>query len=99
MAVPAEEFIDVQYRWNLHQEGKLGLMAGKQELIRLGAFDDVDLAMMVHTSSSSAESGKFALGGPAMAMSSNLCASSANQLMLGVHRIRVSMPCKPPWWR
>jgi amidohydrolase len=63
MAVPAEEFIDVEYRWNLHQAGKLGLMAGKQELIRLGAFDDVDLAMMVHTSSSSAEAGKFALGG------------------------------------
>ncbi len=63
MAVPAEEFIDVEYRWNLHQEGKLGLMAGKQELIRLGAFDDVDMAMMVHTSSSSAEAARFALGG------------------------------------
>ncbi|MGE3541313.1 MAG: amidohydrolase [Candidatus Tectimicrobiota bacterium] len=63
MAVPAEEFIDVQYRWQLHQEGKLGLMAGKQELIRLGAFDDVDMAMMVHTASGAAESAKFALGG------------------------------------
>ena len=36
IAVPAEEFIDVEYRWGLHQEGKLGLMAGKQEFIRLG---------------------------------------------------------------
>jgi amidohydrolase len=63
MAVPAEEFIDVEYRWQLHQDGKLGLMAGKQELIRLGAFDDVDMAMMVHTASGSAETGKFALGG------------------------------------
>lgn len=63
IAVPAEEFIDVEYRWHLHQEGKLGLMAGKQEFIRLGAFDDVDMAMMVHTSSSSAEDSKFALGG------------------------------------
>jgi amidohydrolase len=63
MAVPAEEFIDVEYRWNLHKEGKLGLMAGKQEFIRLGAFDDVDMAMMVHTSSSSAEAARFALGG------------------------------------
>jgi amidohydrolase len=63
MAVPAEEFIDVEYRWRLHQEGRLGLMAGKQELIRLGAFDDVDMAMMVHTSSASAEAAKFALGG------------------------------------
>ncbi len=63
MAVPAEEFIDVEYRWQLHQEGKLGLMAGKQEFIRLGAFDDVDMAMMVHTASASAEEGKFAVGG------------------------------------
>jgi amidohydrolase len=63
MALPAEEFIDVQYRWQLHQEGKLGLMAGKQEFIRLGAFDDVDMAMMVHTASSSVEDAKFALGG------------------------------------
>jgi amidohydrolase len=63
IAVPAEDFIDVEYRWHLHQEGKLGLMAGKQEFIRLGAFDDVDMAMMVHTSSSSAEEAKFALGG------------------------------------
>jgi amidohydrolase len=63
IAVPAEEFIDVEYRWQLHQQGKLGLMAGKQEFIRLGAFDDVDMAMMVHTSSSSAEAAKFALGG------------------------------------
>jgi amidohydrolase len=62
IAVPAEEFIDVEYRWNLHQEGKLGLMAGKQEFIRLGAFDDVDLAMLVHTSSSP-EDTKFAMGG------------------------------------
>ncbi len=63
IAVPAEEFIDVQYRWGLHQDGTLGLMAGKQEFIRLGAFDDVDMAMMVHTSSDSQESAKFALGG------------------------------------
>ena len=62
MAVPAEEFIDVEYRWRLRQDGKLGLMAGKQEFIRLGAFDDVDMAMMVHTSASP-QDGKFAVGG------------------------------------
>ena len=63
IAVPAEEFIDVEYRWGLHKEGKLGLMAGKQEFIRLGAFDDVDMAMMVHTASDSQETAKFAVGG------------------------------------
>ena len=63
IAVPAEEFIDVQYRWGLHKEGRLGLMAGKQEFIRLGAFDDIDLAMMVHTASNTQEIGKFSVGG------------------------------------
>ncbi len=62
MAVPAEEFIEVQYRWGLRQEGKLGLLSGKQEFIRLGAFDDVDMVMMAHTSASPAES-KFSVGG------------------------------------
>jgi amidohydrolase len=62
IAVPAEEFIDVEYRWGLHKQGALGLMAGKQEFIRLGAFDDIDMAMMVHTSSASQETAKFALG-------------------------------------
>ena len=62
VVVPAEEFTDVEYRWDLHQEGKLGFMSGKQEFIRLGAFDDIDMAMMVHTSSAP-EDRKFAVGG------------------------------------
>jgi metal-dependent amidase/aminoacylase/carboxypeptidase family protein len=37
-------------------------MSGKQEFMRLGAFDDVDMAMMVHTSSTP-EDRKFAVGG------------------------------------
>ena len=62
IAVPAEEFIDVQLRWNLHQEGQLGYMGGKQEFIRIGAFDDVDMAMLTHATSRS-EDGALALGG------------------------------------
>ena len=61
-ATPAEEFIDVEYRLELRRNGKLGLMSGKQELIRIGAFDDVDMAMMCHTSASPSDS-KFSLGG------------------------------------
>ena len=63
IAVPAEEFIDVEFRWRLHKQGALGLMAGKQEFVRLGAFDDVDMAMMVHTASDTQESTKFSVGG------------------------------------
>ena len=37
-------------------------MAGKQEFIRLGAFDDVDMAMMIHTASTNEDS-KFSVGG------------------------------------
>ncbi len=62
MGLPAEEFTDVEYRWRLHQEGRLGLMGGKQEFIRLGAFDDVDMAMMVHTAASPYKT-KFTAGG------------------------------------
>src|SRR5215475_8922418 len=42
---------------------KLEFLGGKPEFIRLGALDDVDLAMMTHTSSSQTERGKIAYGG------------------------------------
>jgi amidohydrolase len=49
MAVPAEECIDIEGRLHLRNEGKLEFIVGKAELIKLGAFDDVDMAMIVHT--------------------------------------------------
>jgi amidohydrolase len=49
-AVPAEEYVEVEYRMGLAREGKLEFLGGKPELIRLGEFDDVDLAMMTHLS-------------------------------------------------
>lgn len=49
-AVPAEEYVEVEYRARLVQEGRLEFLGGKPELVRLGHFDDVDLAMMIHTS-------------------------------------------------
>jgi len=47
-AVPAEEYVEVEYRIRLVKEGKLGLLGGKPELIRLGHFDDVDMAVLIH---------------------------------------------------
>ncbi|MGI5835457.1 MAG: amidohydrolase [Chloroflexota bacterium] len=47
-AVPAEEYVEVEYRVNLARQGKLEFLAGKQELIRLGEFDDVDITMLTH---------------------------------------------------
>lgn len=55
MAVPAEEYIEIEYRDGLRQQGKIEFLGGKPELVRLGEFDDVHLAMMLHTTSNPAE--------------------------------------------
>ena len=62
MAVPAEEFVEVEKRLALRDAGKLEFLGGKQELIRLGEFDDVDMAMMCHTASNMGERA-LSLGG------------------------------------
>src|SRR3989454_8937343 len=49
MAVPAEEGGDLEWRLNEVREGRLEFLGGKCELLRLGHLDDVDLAMMIHT--------------------------------------------------
>ncbi|HKW91335.1 MAG TPA: amidohydrolase [Methylomirabilota bacterium] len=50
-AVPAEEYGDVEWRVGEARAGRLEFLGGKPELLRLGHFDDVDLAMMIHTTS------------------------------------------------
>ncbi len=47
-AVPAEEAINLEFRKGLRQEGKIHFFGGKQELVRIGAFDDIDIALMHH---------------------------------------------------
>lgn len=48
-AVPAEEFVEVEYKNQLIQEGKIGYGGGKCELIRIGALDDIDITVGHHT--------------------------------------------------
>jgi amidohydrolase len=62
LAVPAEEYIEIAYRDELRRQGKIEFLGGKPEFIRVGAMDDIDMAMMTHTSSQ-IEHGKFAYGG------------------------------------
>ena len=50
-AVPAEEFIDVEERAARVTGGEIEFMLGKPELVAKGHFDDVDMAMMIHTGS------------------------------------------------
>jgi len=51
MAVPAEEYVEIEYRLALRRAGKIEFLGGKPELVRLGEFDDVDMAMLVHAGS------------------------------------------------
>ncbi|QDT33021.1 putative hydrolase YxeP [Thalassoglobus polymorphus] len=50
-AVPAEEYVEINYRVGLVKEGKNTFLTGKQELIKLGHFDDIDMAVMIHSTS------------------------------------------------
>jgi len=62
IVTPAEEFIDIQERLALRASGEIEFLSGKQEMIRLGTFDDVDMAMMVHTSAGKGSSA-LSIGG------------------------------------
>lgn len=48
MAVPAEEYVDLEYRKNLISQGKIKYLGGKCELLCEGAFDDVDMSLTHH---------------------------------------------------
>ncbi len=49
IATPAEEFVELEYREKLRKDGKITYFGGKQELIKKGYFDDVDISMMFHS--------------------------------------------------
>lgn len=62
-AVPAEEYVEIGYREKIKDEGKIEFFGGKQELIRIGAFDGIDMAMMVHAEGATPEPSVFVDGG------------------------------------
>ena len=47
--VPAEEYIDLDTRRALRDAGEIAWFGGKPEAMRLGVFDDVDVAILTHT--------------------------------------------------
>lgn len=63
-AVPAEEYIDADKRARLRQEGTGFPGSGKSELIRIGAFEQTDIALTTHVHMVPVEE-DFYLGNPA----------------------------------
>lgn len=61
-AVPAEEYVEIDYRNKLREEGKIRYLGGKQELIYEGAFDDIDMAMQMHVNPATTPTGEMGLG-------------------------------------
>lgn len=55
MAVPAEEMIQFPYREELRKKGIIKYVSGKVEFMYRGFFDDVDIAMMIHTNTNDDE--------------------------------------------
>ena len=49
MATPAEEFIELEYRQELKNKGEITYFGGKQERVKKGYFDDIDISMMFHS--------------------------------------------------
>lgn len=47
-AVPSEEYGEIEFKTSLADEGKLKLLGGKPELVRIGAFDDIDVVISHH---------------------------------------------------
>ena len=49
IATPAEEYCDFNYRENLIKDNKIFYMSGKQEMVRLNTFNDIDLIISCHS--------------------------------------------------
>lgn len=46
---PAEEYLDLEFRKKLQQNNKISFLGGKPEAIKLGIFDEFDLAIAIHS--------------------------------------------------
>ena len=61
-AVPAEEYVEIDYRNKLKEAGQLRYLGGKAQLIAEGAFDDIDMAMQMHVHTTQDPEGTFVVG-------------------------------------
>ncbi len=61
-AVPAEEYVEIDYRNGLREKGQLRYLGGKAEIIAQGGFDDVDMAMQMHVDPTDNPNGEFQVG-------------------------------------
>ena len=61
VTVPAEEYLELDFRNSLRERGEIEFFGGKQEFIHQGALDDIDISLGTHAAS--LEEGKLVVGG------------------------------------
>lgn len=61
-AVPAEEYVEIDYRNKLREEKKIEFLGGKAQIIAEGGFDDVDMALQMHVDPATHPEGNFQVG-------------------------------------
>lgn len=61
-AVPAEEYVEIEYRNKLCEEKKIEFLGGKAQIIAEGGFDDVDMALQMHVDPATHPEGNFQVG-------------------------------------
>lgn len=61
-AVPAEEYVEIEYRNKLRAEKKIEFLGGKAQIIAEGGFDDVDMALQMHVDPATHPEGNFQVG-------------------------------------
>ncbi len=49
LGVPAEEYVELGFRDQLRSKGEISFFGGKQEFLKSGYLDDIDIAMAVHS--------------------------------------------------
>lgn len=64
LAVPAEEYVELGFRSQLRARGEISFFGGKQEFLRKGHFDDIDIAISTHSSPDLDPHGKRVMIGP-----------------------------------
>ncbi|MCL1993279.1 MAG: amidohydrolase [Spirochaetes bacterium] len=62
MAVPAEEYVEIEFRKSLIDAGKVRFVGGKQEFVRLGEMDGIDVVIMEHNDSGRVDGKKACAG-------------------------------------
>jgi len=61
-AVPAEEYVELGYRAELVKQGKINYLGGKEQIIKEGGFDDIDIAMQMHVDITDNPNGHYGSG-------------------------------------